>query len=69
MVDIMTELFDQEEVLRSYVESERYDVENATKIETAKRFLKMGKLSVEEIASGSGLTVEEVEELAGLSLV
>ncbi len=77
MVDIMTELFDQEEVLRSYVESERYEAaekaaeetENATKIETAKRFLKMGKLSVEEVAAGSGLTVEKVEELAGLSLV
>lgn len=25
MVDIMTELFDQEEVLRSYVESEGYE--------------------------------------------
>lgn len=69
VVDIMTELFDQEEVLRSFVESERYDAENATKIETAKRLLKVGKLSVEEVATCSGLTVEEVEELAGLSLV
>ena len=69
MTYIMAELFDQEEVLRSYVESERYDAENATKIETAKRFLKMGKLSIEEIAVGSGLFVEEVEELADFSLV
>jgi len=69
VVDIMTELFDQEEVLKSYVESERYDAENATKIETAKRLLKMGKFTIEDIAVGSGLTVEEVEELADLSLV
>lgn len=73
VVDIMTELFDQEEVLRSYVESERYDAaeeaENATKIETAKRLLKMGKFTIEDIAVGSGLSVEKVEELAGLSLV
>ena len=73
MTDIMTELFDQEEVLRSYVESERYEAakvaENTTKIETAKRFLKMGKLSVEEVAVGTGLSVGEVEELAGLPLV
>ena len=69
MVDIMTELFDQEEVLRSFVESEKHDVENATKIEMAKRFLRMGKFSMEDIASGTGLTVEEVEELSGLLLV
>ena len=60
-------------MLRSYVESERYEAakaaENATKIETAKRLLKMGKLSIEEIADGSGLTVEDVEELAGVQLV
>lgn len=37
---MMMELYDQEEVLRSYVESERYEVENDLKMETAKRFLK-----------------------------
>ena len=69
VVDMMMELYDEQEVLRSYVESERYEAENATKIETAKRLLKMGKLSIREIADGSGLTVEEVEELAGVQLV
>ena len=66
VLSMLMELYDQEEVMRSYVESERYEAENAIKIETAKRFLKMGKLSIEEVAAGSGLTVEEVEELAGL---
>lgn len=69
VVDMLMELYDEQEVLRSYVESERYEVENATKIATARRLLKMGKLSVEEIAEGSGLTIEEVERLSDIQLV
>lgn len=73
VLSMLMELYDQEEVMRSYVESERYEAaeeaENATKIETAKRFLKMGKFSVEDIAAGLGLTVEEVEDLAGMQSV
>lgn len=73
VLNMLMELYDQEEVMRSYVESERYEAaekaENATKIETAKRFLKMGKFSIEDIAVGSGLSVEEVEELASLQSV
>ncbi len=60
----MMDLYDQEEVMRSYVKSKEHD----TKIGTAKRLLAMGKLSFEEIAIGSGLSVEEVEELAGVQL-
>ena len=59
VVDMMMELYDEQEILKSYVESEKYDVAK----ETARRFLKMGKLSVEEIASGSGLSIETVLEL------
>lgn len=60
VVDIMMVLYDEEEIMRSYVESERYD----EKIETAKRLLQMKKFSYDDIAAGSGLTVEKVEELA-----
>lgn len=60
VVDMMMELYDQEEVMRSYVKSKEHD----TKVETAKRFLAMGKLSFEEIAIGSGLSIEEVKELS-----
>ena len=60
VVSIMMVLYDEEEIMRSYVESERYD----EKVETAKRFLQMKKLSYDDIAVGSGLTIEEVEELA-----
>ena len=69
VLDMMMELYDQEEVLKSYVESERYEAENDAKMETAKRLLKMGKLSIEEVAAGAGLAIEEVEELAGLQSV
>jgi hypothetical protein len=60
VVSIMMVLYDEEEIMRSYVESEVYD----SKVETAKRFLKMNKFSYDDIAAGSGLTIEEVEELA-----
>ena len=40
-----------------------------TKKETALRMLKMGKLTVEEIAEYSALSVAEVEQLAGLQTV
>lgn len=58
---MIMELYDQEEVMRSYIKSKEHD----TKVETAKRLLTIGKLSFEEIAIGSGLSIEEVEELAG----
>ena len=69
VVDIMMVLYDEQEVMRSYVESEVYEARHDEKIETAKRLLQMKKLSYEEVAAGSGLTVEEVEEIAGLQLV
>ena len=68
----MMVLYDNEEIMRSYLESERHEARlegrrEATyeaNIKMAKRLLKMKKLSFEEIAVGSGLSVEEIEELA-----
>ena len=40
-----------------------------TKTQTASKLLKRGKLTVEEIAEDTGLTVAEVEQLAGLQTV
>ncbi len=40
-----------------------------TKKETALRMLKAGKLTIEEIAEYSALSVKEVEQLAGLQIV
>ena len=59
VVTIMMSLFDEEQIMKSFIRSERHDAD----VETAKRLLKMGKLSFEEIASGTGLTIEEVKEL------
>ncbi len=42
---------------------------NEAKRETALRMLKRGKLTFEEIAEDSGLSVAEVEKLAGLQIV
>ena len=64
VVNMMMELYDQEEVMRSYIKSKEHD----TKVETAKRLLTLGKLSFEEIAIGSGLSLEEVADLASLQL-
>lgn len=61
---MMMELYDQKEVMRSYIKSKEHD----TKVETAKRLLTIGKLSFEEIAIGSGLSLEEVADLASLQL-
>ena len=62
VVDIMMVLYDQEEAMRIYVESERYD----EKIETARRLIGIGKLSIEDIAAGTGLTIEKVKEIANM---
>lgn len=42
---------------------------NEMKRKTALRMLKMGKLTIEEIAGCSELSVAEVEQLAGLQTV
>jgi len=60
----MMVLYDEEEIMRSYVESERYEAKYDEKIETARRLLQMQKLANDDIAAGSGLTIEEVEKLA-----
>ena len=64
----MMVLYDEEEIMRSYVESERHEARKEAqydeKIETARRLLQMKKLSFDDVAVGSGLTIEEVEELA-----
>lgn len=59
VVDIMMVLYDQEEAIQMYGESERYD----EKVETATRMIADGDLPVDKIAKYSGLTLEKVIEL------
>lgn len=72
VVDIMMVLYDEEEIMRSYVESEIYEAtQKATqkarhdeKVITARRMLESGKMSFEEVSKYSDLPLEEVERLA-----
>ena len=73
VLDMLMELYDQEEVMRSYLESERYEAaqeaENATKIETAKRMLEDGTFSIDQIAKFANLPIEVIQEIAALQSV
>ena len=50
VVSIMMSLFDGEEIMKSYIRSERYEAAKENSIETAENMIKMGKLSLEEIS-------------------
>ena len=75
VVDIMMALYDEEEIMRSYVRSEvqeavqeavrrtKQEERKEANIASAKRMLSGGKLSVEEIAEYTNLSVEIVLEL------
>ncbi len=57
---IMMSLFDEEQIMRSFIKSERHDEAR----ETAERMIKMGKLSIEEIAlCVPSLSLDELKEL------
>ena len=69
VLDMLMELYDQEEVLKSYVQSEKYEaVEEAAK-ETAKRMLKDGTFSIDKIAEFVSLPIEVIQEIAALQSV
>ncbi len=59
VMDIMMVLYDQEEAIQMYGESERYD----EKIETVARMIADGDLPVDKIAKYFGLALEKVIEL------
>lgn len=60
VISIMMSLYDQEEVMKSYIKSERYEAEQ----ETARRLIKKGKMSLEEIADCVvDLSLEDIRKL------
>lgn len=59
----MMVLYDEEEAMKTYVESERSDAQNDAKVETAARMIADGDLPVDKIAKYSGLSLEKVIEL------
>ena len=65
VVDIMMTLFNEEYILKTYVESEKQEAAEKTKIGTAQRLYEMG-ISVQDIAKACQATVETVEQWLSL---
>lgn len=64
VVSIMMSLYDEEEVMRSYIKSERYEEAQKTTKDNARRLLKLGKIKVNEISECfPELTSDDVEEI------
>ncbi len=60
VVSIMMSLFDEEQIMKSFIRSERHDADR----ETAERMIKKGKMSLEEIADYiPALSLDELREL------
>lgn len=68
VVSIMMSLFDEEEVMRSYIKSERYEAEQDKAKRTALHLLKLGKMSLEDIAEATELSLDIVKELENQSM-
>ena len=64
VVDIMMTLFNEEYILKTYVESEKQEAAEKTKIGTAQRLYEMG-ISLQDIAKACQVTVETVEQWLG----
>jgi hypothetical protein len=61
VVSIMLAMYDEREILLSYIESEKYEATKKTAKETAVQMLKDGELSVEQIARYvPALSMEEI---------
>ncbi len=56
-------LYNEEEVMRSYIKSERYEAELDKAKKTAIRMIKAGKMSLEDIADYTELSLDIVKEL------
>ncbi|NBI62786.1 hypothetical protein D3Z38_06870 [Clostridiales bacterium] len=59
----MMVLYDEQEIMRSYMESERHDTRVENSIRTAKRLLQKGEMSIEDIAERTDLSIKEVRDL------
>ena len=61
VVTIMMSLFDEEQIMKSFIKSERHDADR----ETAERMIKDGEMSLEKIARYvPSVTMEELKEIA-----
>lgn len=69
VMDIMTTLFDEEEVMRRYINNTVKTAVNEEDEVIAKKMLAGGKMSYEEIAEYTGLSLAEIEALDTLQTV
>lgn len=64
VISIMMALFDNEKIMRTHVASEKKEASKETARKAAEQMLKLGKLSVEEIAGCfTELSVEDIQEI------
>ena len=60
VVTIMMSLFDEEQIMKSFIKSERHDADR----ETAERLIKKGKMTLEDIADCvPSLSFDELKEI------
>jgi hypothetical protein len=59
----MMSLFDEEEIFKSYIESERYDAAKEQAEKTARKLIRKNKMSREDIADITGLTIDKIQQL------
>ena len=64
VVTIMMSLFDEEQIVKSYIRSERYEAAQEEARETAERMIKKGKMTIEEIAEYvPALSLDELKKM------
>ena len=69
VMDIMTTLFDEEEVMRRYINNTVTTTRKEEDEAIARNLIKIGKMTYEEIAQSTGLSVEDVKKLDSLQTV
>ena len=64
VVTIMMSLFDEEQIMKSFIRSERYEAAQESARETAKKLIKKGKMTLDEIADCVPLlSLDELKEI------
>jgi hypothetical protein len=63
VITIMMSLFDEEEIMNSFIRSERHDAKKEQAEETAKTMIKAGKLSMDDISMYTSLPLDVVNKL------
>ena len=59
-----SKVYDEEEVMWSYIKGEHYEAEQNKAKKTAIHLLKLGKMSLEDIAEATELPLDTIKELA-----